>query len=64
VLSSLTVEPVDWSQDVSKSPSLEFESARWRPSATGAADEERGGGVEVASLMVEDIHNMPMPRMV
>jgi hypothetical protein len=64
VRSSLAADSVDWSRDVSGSHSAELESARWDPSATTrAAGEERGGG-KVASLIVEDIHNIPIRRMV
>ena len=59
-LSSLVAVPVDWSKEVSNSPSPELESARWRPSPSGAVEEERGGGGEVASLIVENIHSIPM----
>jgi hypothetical protein len=61
MLSSLAAESGDWSSDVSNSPSPELESARERPSE---AEEERGGGGKVASLIVEDIHNIPIHRMV
>jgi hypothetical protein len=59
-LSSLAADAVDWSRDVSYSPSPSLESARWYPSDTGPAEEERGGGGKVASLIVEDIHSIPM----
>lgn len=64
VLSSLAAESGDWSRDVSNSPSPELESARECPSEAGEAEEERGGGGKVASLIVEDIHNIPIRRMV
>lgn len=60
VLSSLVADPVDWSKEMSNSPSPELESARWRPSTSGAVEEERGGEGEVASLIVENIHSIPM----
>jgi hypothetical protein len=44
---------------VSNSPSPELESDRLPASAAGTREEERGGG-KVASLIVEDIHNIPV----
>ena len=63
VFSSVVAASVCWSRDVSNSASPSLESARWCSSDTGAAEEERGGRGKVASLIVEDIHSIPMLRM-
>jgi hypothetical protein len=47
---------------VSNSPSPSLEFALWRASDTGAGEEERGGRGKFASLIVEDIHSIPMLR--
>jgi hypothetical protein len=60
-LSSFPPAETHDSKDVSNSPSPELESDRCAASAVGAAEEERGGG-KVASLIVMDIHNMPIPK--
>ena len=62
VFSSVVAASVCWSRDVSNSASPSLESARWCSSDTGAAEEERGGRGKVASLIVEDIHSIPMLR--
>jgi hypothetical protein len=62
VFSSLATESVDWSEDVSNSPSPSLEFALWRALDTGAGEEERGGRGKFASLIVEDIHSIPMLR--